>query len=448
MTSTGNLKLFLLSSIDYRSHDGQGPQYVDAMLSMSRHFGTDTYGAHRTLEGHNVFYSETDDIADACQVTAFEAIDKARGLKLSHVASFNGDPARLTTPRIDAVGVRDVRSHLLYDSHACFLVITEVCLETTAPPPTGIIENIFRQRSSFRNLGIEQYMDDVFKRATADVIQILGTPPGAGGSFSGEDIGFSEEKTLPLLMSGHAFDINPTHFANEETVGQITDGQSMSQDYPGSFFHPGWNYTIAVGFPFEVLVNILHMMIRAQTFFFSLGYMKSYFADELNMTLRRKAGIGEKEVDDAEEVRLAFYDLLAKFKGYKNRLFPKYHRELTALMERWHCNDDVAYVKDSIELNLQAKDRIHNNKVEKQNERQNTALAFIAFLQLISIYGAFGDGFSLFNNESTLFHVGTATLILSLVTFLVISRYLKSALVFGFASALTVSVVVQLGLMG
>lgn len=449
MSKNKNLKLFLLSSIDYRNGLNKETRYIDSMLAITRAFGEAKQASHAFIEGNSVFYHESEDTADTRDISTLDALTKARGLTMAHVTAFSASVTDVPPAHVDQAVVREAKSRLFYDSHACFLVITEVCigLDTNADV-SSTVRQIFEKRSSFENLGLKDYMAQTFEQATSAVLQILHKASASTKSLSDEHVGFSEEKTLPLLMSGESFQVDLRSFRNEEISAQITQQHAISQDYPGAFFHPGWNYTIVAGFPHEVLVNTLHMMIRAQTFFFSLGYMKGYFSNELNLTLKQKIHIGEKEVDNAEEVRLAFYDLLAKFKSYKNQLFPKYHAELCALMDRWHCYDDVDYIKGCIELNLQAKDRIHNNKVEKQNERQNNALAFIAFLQLISIYGAFADGNNLFSEETWLFHLGTVTLVLSLTAFLVLCRYIKTAVAFGFFSALTMAVIGQIGLWG
>lgn len=424
MTDAARLKLFFLSSVDYAGADGSAHSYIAALLALTRSDGS--LGENeRLLDGDGVYYAESGERADLFAVNAVEAIDRARGASMVQVTSFSGE-VRPDVP-CDGFTVRRVTNELLYDRHGCFLVISEV--EIVVPNPTdlpAVMARIFAGRRTFANIGIAGHMADVFERAANTVVGIVNART-EGDPLSRSDIGFCEENTLPLLLCDTAFEVPLESFHNEERLASIPHPESIGHDYPGAFFHPGWNYTVACGFPFEVCVNLVQMMVRCQAFFFCLSYMKGYFANEFGETVRGDGWVEEADVETAERVRLAFYDLVSRFNRYRNKLFPKYHAEVDRLLDRWRCSDDIGHIKEYIELNFQAKSRLHNARVELQNERQNKALVFIAVLQVIAIYGAFADGLSLYGSSGWLFALSTAGWVAALFAFLLLSRYFRTA---------------------
>ncbi|WP_341938166.1 hypothetical protein [Marinimicrobium sp. C2-29] len=434
--SDSRLKLVLLSNIDYRDDEAGFSRYISALFSL---LDADSAAApdERPLNGNKVFYRESEGCPDLFEVDTLSAIDRARGLSMKQITGFSR--SRTFEQPLGDLTLHTASSELLYDTHGCFLLVTEVelTLASTAELPTAIA-GIFAGRDIAGNLGLRDYLEESFSAAAAQAARTL-QRKDPDTPITAEHLQFSQENTLPLLLCDTGLAKPPGDFQNEERLSAIPHPQSLGNEYPGAFFHPGWNYTLACGFPFETFVNIVQVMVRCQTFFFSLTQIKRYFAQEFSQTLRGRDRVSEQEVDSAERVRLAFYDLLSNFNAFKNKLFPKYHDEAVRLLERWHCDDDIANIKEYIELNFQAKNRLHNAKVERQNERQNKALAFIAALQVIALYGAFTDGLALFEQSHPWFIIGSAVWLITLYAFLLLSGYIKTTvivtLLFGVGSA-------------
>lgn len=431
--SSRKCKIFLISTMTYDSSGLESDIYIDVLRNFVRKY-PDVESSRVHLDGTRVNYEESGGLPNLEDVSAFEAIDRARGFSMCASTEF-GEPDLNLEAVSEDFSVDSVKSNLFYDSHGCFCIIYEIVIQYSEDMvESDLLKVLFKGRDSIPNLGLQKYRESRNKDALKIIEEIVA---GQGIKLSGGSLKFEVDNTLPFIVFPDACDIDRSQFKNEESLSGFKSGSNIALDYEGSFFYPGWNYTIASGLPVEVLLNLTQMLIRAQTFFFNLGYMKSYFSEELGKTIKNKEVINERKVDSAEEVRLAFYDLVSKFNTYKNKLFPKYHKELSDLLERWHCNDDVVDIKEYIELDLQSKDRIHTANIERQNERQNRALIFIALIQLISIYGAFSDGEHLFTSDSTLFILGTFTWVSSLLVFLLVSKFYRWAILFSIFTAVS-----------
>lgn len=421
-------KLFLISSITYDETAEHCGSYIQAMRSFIKKYpDVQDKGEYRDLSGNEVFYSESKDTPDVSDISVETAINMAREFSMCSVTDF-ADPFYPIESSSRAFQVSRCQANLFYDSHAFFAIIYDITISyDCGVSENQVLEEVFNNRDILRNLDIEKYVESCRRLAVSKIHQIF---KGLALNIKPDGIRFDGDSTLPFIMFPKGFEVDRRQFRNEEIISSIGESSQISSDYEMSFFHPGWNYTIASGFPYEVLINFVQMMVRAQSFFFSLTYIKSYYARELSRTVKQKDSILEFHVDTAEDVQLAFYSLLAQFNSYKNKMFPKYHHEFCVLMQRWHCDDDVENVKNYIELDIQSKDRIHSSKVEKQNDRQNKALTFIALVQVISIYGAFSDGNAIFNDNKFIFMVGTLFWSISILVYLIVSKYFKWAIAY------------------
>lgn len=416
-------KLFLISSVTYTGNVGSVDSYVEVMRSFVKKYpNVQKADMYKHLNGGEVFYSESEMNFDVSQISAETAIDRAREFSMCLDKDFclSFSPLKQES---NVFHVESCEANLLYDSHAFFAIIYEIKINYNAESSENdVIASIFKNRDIFENLNISEHAKECKNLATDKIEAIV---KGVGVDIDSENIQFEDDNTLPFILFPVGFEVDRNQFRNEEALSSIGEKSQLAADYKNAFFHPGWNYTVASGFPKEVFINLIQMTIKAQSFFFSLAYMKAYYTKELNKTISQRDSIAEFHVDIAGDVQLAFYDMLAKFYSYKNKLFPKYHVEFCALMDRWHCDEDIGKIKSYIDLDLQSKNRIHSAKIEKQNDRQNKALVFIALIQLVSVYGALADGNTIFLENKTLFLFGTVAWMVSIFVFLMVSNYLK-----------------------
>lgn len=428
-------KLFLISSATYSQSPGDEGSYVKVMHSfIKRYPNIQSASECHHLSGREVFYSESCTDPDVSEISVERAINMAREFSMCSVKNFS-EAYHPTEQDRSNFHIASCQANLLYDSHAFFAIVYDITLTYEAgESENSIISAIFSNRDILGNLEITEYVNNCRMLAIEKIYGIL---QEVGLDIKPGTIQFKDDSTLPFILFSSSFEVDRSLFKNEEVVSTIGESNHITSDYAGSFFHPGWNYTVACGLPYEVLVNLVQMMIRAQSFFFSLGYMKSYYTEELGRTIKEKNSVEEFHVGTAEDIQLAFYKLLAQFNSYKNMIFPKYHKEFCALMDRWHCDDDIDDIKSYIGLDLQSKERIHSKKIEKQNDRQNNALAFIALIQLISIYGAFADGSAIFTENLSLFIIGTIAWTTSLLVFLIVSKYFRWAIGYIFLVSLS-----------
>lgn len=420
-------KLFLLSSIEYTAGSGGDTPYVASLLGMARQRSEPPVAGDRALDGGEVCYAESPGTADAFHLDVITAIDRARGMVMTVAGTFHVAASTQTQPTIAGIRIADIDSHLLYDAHACFVLVTEVAIDIPDSADTArLVEDLFSGHRLFDHLGVGNYMDAAFAAATHCTLQRL-EARAPGHTFAAGDLRFSEGNTLPVLISGAALKISPATFRSEGSAPLPPDAP-LVRDCLGAVFHPGWNYIVATGLPREALTAVLQLTLRAQAFYFSLGYMKAYFAEETRRTLAADDQVSQADIQRAEQVRLAFYDMLGGFNRYRNQLFPKYFDALNALTGLWHCMDDVADIKEYIALDIEAKDRRHARGLLKLNQRQNNALALIALLQLISIYGALDTARSMFGHAHWLFYAGSVAWVTILLIFLIMSRYTRTAI--------------------
>lgn len=417
---TVKTKVFLLSCGQYTTKNN----FIKALFSLIN--GSDPAAGHVRLNGDRVFYEETSGSVSLLALDTVTAIDMARNYAMTLVPDFRQE---LAFAQDDSGPVQRVASNLFYDEDGCFLVVTEVDMAFAADSDSETIcRYALARREVFKNLGLEAYMEGLFRKAEASVHEIVSA---SAKDFPKDGVQFSQECTLPLLFS-EAEMCNGVleRFRNEESLNSISSREGIDSEYPGGFFHPGWNYTVALNLPQQVCLNLLQVMIRCQCLFFCLGYFKAYFHDEFRVAGDRRGAIGHREVEEADRVRLAFYDLSARYFSYQNKLFPKYHSEAVRLLERWHCFDDLENIEKYIDLNFQAKERIHNTNLERQNEKQNYALALIAVFQVLAIFGALSDGVSVLSYSQEAFWAGAVLCVGSIAAFFVLSRYTVSLLVF------------------
>lgn len=408
MTNNRLIRIILLSCAEYPDND----QFHSAVTTLSASSIAE-HGFAR-LQDTRLHYSETRALADPAKVNAFEAIESARNFHVYHGGSLGADqpaPGNGEPPRI--------RSELVFDETACFMLVTEVLMAVDGTEDlVSAADKAFQGRALFRNLGILDEMTDVFRNASAvvaDIVNQLRKKP----LLAAGDIVFSEESTLPLLVS----DLKNTHgvervFDNEELNSGFQEDTGLTGAYSGSLFYAGWNYTIATHFPPEVMTDIISLVARSQMAYFSLRHFKDYFETEFSETIRNMKSLKRHDIEDAERIRLIYYDMTARMDRYVNSLFPKYRKEVERLLERWNCSEDRNNIKNYIQLNADIKENIHNKKMERSNERQNRALAIIALLQLVSLYESIDTAYTLSHTQSFLFYLGTGVIAVSVLGYI------------------------------
>ncbi|QCF27207.1 hypothetical protein [Hydrocarboniclastica marina] len=413
-------KVFLLSCGQYTTKKN----FITALFSLINR--SDQNAEHVRLDGDRVLYDETSGSVTLSTLNAATAIDMARHYSMFVIPGFRKE---VSFGQGDNGPVQRVESNLFYDEDGCFLVVTEVDMAFAPDSDSeSICKYVLARREVFANLGLVDYMEGIFRQAEAAVHEVVSAREK---KFPKDGVRFSQECTLPLLVSEAEMSNGVLErFRNEESLKSISCREGIDSEYPEAFFHPGWNYTVALNLPPQVCLNLLQIMIRCQCLFFCLGYFKTYFQDEFRIASDRRHIMGHREVEEADRVRLAFHDLSARYFAFQNKLFPKYHDEAVRLLQRWHCYDDLENIEKYIDLNFQAKERLHNTNLERQNEKQNYALALIAVFQVLAIFGALSDGVSVLSFSQEVFWAGTALCIGSIAAFFILSRYTVSLFVF------------------
>ncbi|MDF1622014.1 MAG: hypothetical protein P1V33_00905 [Pseudohongiella nitratireducens] len=402
-----------MSSINYSFLSDSEATYIEIMRSFAKNYpnivSDDQFDL---LDREELFYKESNHSYDLTTVTAIEAVERAREFTMCRVKSFGFEHVEIAKRDNSSFEVKDYSACLLYDSHAYFSLIFEFTVEFNDDiSENQILDKIFLNRDINYNLGVEEYVRFQRDMASKKIAEILEENSIV---VKDREIKFTDDDTLPLIIFPVGFSVDVNLFNNEEVVKGLLDKSRLLLDYDQGFFHPGWNYTLVSGFPREVALNLVQLMIKAQSFYFSLTYLKSHYVKELNKTLMDKDKIEVYQVDLAEDVQLVFYSLVAQFKAYKNRLFPKYSYELSLLMERWNCDEDIENIKSYIDLDHKTKQRLHARKIEKQNEVQNKALSIIAAIQVVAIYGVVLDGISLWDSSLILFTVSSLVWVIAL----------------------------------
>lgn len=310
------------------------------------------------------------------------SLSSARSLSMAMLEELNIDLNKCKS-NSNFFAINDVKASVFFNAHAFIFLGYEITLEyANQTNIKGLIQEIFKDRDLFQNLGLSEVHNDNSKyliEKLHSICQQNGLNPRKG------DIKLELDNTLPALFLPKATCDLYELFRNEETRNQFESNRvlmcSNDEDY---FFHVGWNYTVAAGFPREVFRNLLHVITACQGYFFTLFGLKGYYTHELKRVIENSEKLSSFHVEKAESVQLAFAHTTSSFHEYKSRLFPKYREEVNNILERWNCNEDVEKIKDLIDLDLQAKQKKNSKRVE-------SVLFALALFQLLGMFGILSE---------------------------------------------------------
>lgn len=383
-------KLFLLSTVTYQREKNSSFSYVDALRVFAANYpdikGFESIDA---LTDDTVYYEETPGEANLDEIDFKSSISMARALRMSLHETLTINHEKLGHHSSD-FSLSDIKASIFFDAHAFIFIGYEITLEyAEAIDSRALLRALFDGRNIFENLGLadlHQEHKTYLENRLEGVFRLNGLKPVPG------NIRLERDYTLPALFLPHCDADFIDLFKNEETREQIESHSTleMRQHHP-SFFHVGWNYTVAAGFSKEVFINLLHVITACQGYFFTLMGLKNYLRSELNSALDRNNLSSHFQVRKAEFVQSAFAHVLSAFHEYKSRLYPKYRIEVEQALRLWHCNEDVENIKEFLELDIKGKQKKQSDRVEK-------ALFALALFQILTVISVFNDAATLFRD--------------------------------------------------
>jgi len=126
------------------------------------------------------------------------------------------------------------------------------------------IKSLFKGRSIIENIGDSEWINQVNHDVKKEVVHYVNTVLGKD-SLNINRVELSTDAAFPLFVSEvKSEEAFSDLFANEENSEQRSKTNVLSEDYTGSYFHVGWNYTLALGFPTEVNDQIFSLMAKMQ----------------------------------------------------------------------------------------------------------------------------------------------------------------------------------------
>lgn len=327
------------------------------------------------------------------------------------------DQTETFSRKLENLTVNGRDASLIVDYHGNFLFI--VCYRITPDPNSNVqnvIESLFRNRSVVNNVGDHDWYNRTEQAIKKEVAMYVNKILGAG-DLSAERIVLNPDAAFPLFISeADASENIHDLFYNEENIEQRSRKSPLSQDYDGSYFHVGWNYTLALGFPREVNEHIFSLMTKMQMSYYKFRYYKDYFNETFNDLFKNARNIDSKKVDFFDRLQLNYHDFITNYNKFKLGLFPKFHVEMDKVEKLWHMDKDMDLMEKIFAAQAEFVNKKYNDINQEINDKQNQALTIIAFVQVIAFLSVIYDSVELKEKDINLFWVSLAFVITILVT--------------------------------
>lgn len=406
-----NARQFLLCSIDIRDKKIWS-ELITAAGSMGK---TGLLADDWELFNEDQFrYDESSDL----DFNYRSALRYARNFHL--LSSTAIDQTETFTRKLDSITVNGRDASLIVDFHGNFLFI--IGYQVTLNPSSNVqnaIESLFKNRSVINNLGDRDWYNRIEKNVRIEVARYVNKILGAS-ELSPDRIDLNPDAAFPLFISeAEASEKLHDLFYNEENMEQRSVKSLLSQDYDGSYFHVGWNYTLALKFSREVNEQIFSLMAKMQMSYYKFRNYKDYFNEAFTDLFKNASNIDLEKVDFFDRLQLNYHDFLTNYYKFKLGLFPKFNVEMDKVEKLWHMDKDMELMDKAFTAQTEFVNKKYHDINQEINDRQNQALTIIAFIQVIAFLSVIYDSVELKKNYPHLFWVSLALVITILVTLVV-----------------------------
>ncbi|MBS1140469.1 MAG: hypothetical protein H6R13_1922 [Proteobacteria bacterium] len=308
---------------------------------------------------------------------------------------------------------------LIRDEHGNFLLILAYSLSFEISNALSAVSRLFKNRGVLENLGEAEVFEKAQALAKAEIALyaegLLGEP-----CLSLEDIELHADAAFPLLISECPAPANiESLFLNEENKVQRTEKSPLALDYESSFFHVGWNYTLAFSLPREVNEQVFVIMAKMQMSYYTFRYYKEYFEEAISDLADSADYIDHEVVDFFDRLKIGYQGFLSQYTKFKLGLYPKYFAEFEKIEALWHIDKDIQLISELLTSQTEFVNKRHSLLAERLSTRQQKTLALIAMLQVLAFMSVFFDSYQFLQADSRWFGISVFAVVCFLVAALV-----------------------------
>lgn len=328
----------------------------------------------------------------------------------------------------DKLSISRREASLIRDEHGNFLLILGYALAFEAQSDHSVIAGLFKNRSVIENIGEAAYFQGLQDRAQGAVSAYADSVLGQG-HLSPDDIQLDADAVFPLLLPQFPAPSGlDSLFQKEENRLQREEKSLLADDYPGSFFHVGWNYALAQNFPREVNEQIFVLMAKMQLSYYAFRYYKEYFEEATRDVARSTAVIDYEVVEFFDQLRIGYQGFLSQYTKYKLGLYPKYYAELEAVEKLWHMDKDIQWISDLFMAHAEFVNKKHEDLNQRINLRQQKTLGFIAIMQVLAFMSVFFDSYQFLNSDITWFSIAGFVVVSGLLILTIVYSHKTAAM--------------------
>lgn len=354
-----------------------------------------------------------------------DALEKSRNLDL--LWNENIETCVHLNKSFDEFEVTKRETSLVVDYHGNFLLLICYTISYQKSSLKQLADILFKNREIVRNLGDTEWFYDFQSHVKDEVCKYVHAITKKT-KLRNDEVVLNDDAAFPLLFAdSDGNDDLSELFRNEESFEQRSKGNTLSADYPNSFFHVGWNYTLAVNFPIDVQENIFCLMTKMQMSYYKFRYYKEYFNEVFSDILKNSGTIDSQRVDFFDKLKLNYKVFLANHFKFKYGLYPKYCQVMEGVEKLWNIDKETELLEKTFEAQSEFVNKKYSEANRRLNDKQNQALNIIALLQVAAFVSVIYDSLAFEEKWPTEFY--TVLSLISISVIAVISLYISFGLI-------------------
>lgn len=280
---------------------------------------------------------------------------------------------------------------LVVDYHGNFLLIIGYTISHSSEDVKRVIQSLFKNRAVIENLQDTDWYLGFAEQVKNEIVGYVNSITKSERLVLSE-VELDPDAAFPLFYSGApSLPSLPDLFKNEESLEQRTRCNPLSDEYDDSFFHVGWNYTLALKFPENVNENIFSIMAKMQMSYYKFRYYKEYFNGVYTDILKNADNIDAERIDFFDKLKLNYSVFLANYFKFKYGLYPKFNSVMNTVEKLWNIDKDTLLLDKTFDAQTEFVNKKYNQMSQKLNDKQNQALNIIALLQLVAFVSVIYD---------------------------------------------------------
>ena len=329
--------------------------------------------------------------------------------------------------RFDKFKITQRDTSLIVDYHGNFLLIIGYTLSFQTNDVECVIKEVLKNRAVINNLNDGVWFSDFQDQVKDEVLKYVASITKQN-NLAADIVELNPDAAFPLFFSDSPSSENLLDlFKNEESLEQRQRKSAISSDYEESFFHVGWNYTLALKFPEDVNEHIFSILAKMQMSYYKFRYYKEYFNDVFSDILKNSEKIDSEKVDFFDKLKLKYNSFLANYFKFKYGLYPKFNEVMDSVEKLWNIDNDTTLLEKTFNAQTEFVNKKYSEINQRLNDKQNQALNIIALLQIVAFISVIYDSFGFQEQWPTGFYTTVVLLVVSVTAAL--SLYLSVSMV-------------------